>query len=109
MNASSKLGPPVHWTLSDVAVGGLGNNITFGKNSAPDIQFCYGPNESLVCHKASSNLVLILSNDGGTSRGNFATRIHVCSFANRHPIFVELIISIFAAPCETDMVPFAVI
>ena len=109
MNISSKLGAPVDWALSYVAVPGLGNNITLGKNSTPDIQFCYNPNESLVCHKASSNFVLILSNDGGTSRGNFATHIHVSSFAHRHPIFVELIISILAAPCKADMVPFAVI
>ena len=109
MNASSKLGPPVHRALSDAAVSGLGNNIALRKNSAPDIYFCNIPNESLGCNEASSNFVLILPNHGGSSRGNLAAHIQACSSTHGHPIFVELIISVFAAPRKADMVPFAVV
>lgn len=109
MNASFKLGPLVHWALSDVTVAVLGNNVTPRQNSAPYIHFCHVEDKGLRCDKASSNFVLVLSYHGGTSRANFAAHIHAYTTGYDYTIFVELKISVGAAPRKTDVVPFAIV
>lgn len=109
MNVIFKLWPPDHWSLRDVTVAVLSKNITFWQNRAPHIQLRHGANKRLVWIEASAQCVLVLSDDCGTSMLDSDSLLKLCSLMDEFTIFVELIVSVSVAPCETDMVPLAIL
>ena len=101
---SIQLGPPGHRSLSNVTVAVLSFNITLGQNYAPHIYSKQCANKGLVCVEISPNCVLVLSDDHSTSVMNNGSLLKVCTTGNKNAVFVELIISVFVAPCEADVV-----
>ena len=99
MNWNDTIWPLDHWSIGNVAVLVLGRNITFGELHVPHVQLCH------VSNKAISHRVLILSDDGGASGGDYVALCHTWTTAYHYTIFVESIVSVGAAPCEADMVP----
>ncbi len=109
MNAILKLRPRVHWSVGGVAGAGVVEKLIVRENTVPYIHLCHVANKRLVCLEASSNGILLLSDDGGTSGTYRAARIQTCVSGYGHTILVEPIFSVGVGPCKADVVPFSVL